>query len=192
VLTENPVWPYGYNYKYQHENAPLLFGSGTVWHLIFDRNHELHNTAKADRKHITTESCPGCLRCGLYDCQNTPGITIQRSTGIFRDEAFPQPVLGCHLVISGSFALAPESGDAAERLPRDFGDMGWQNMLQYDADGKDGTRFAFHKEGVTCFFRGEWNGGSDGEPEIPREDWYKVFVLCASSVSGDDNINADH
>jgi hypothetical protein len=124
--------------------------------------------------------------------EKTPGITIQRSTGIFRDEAFPQPVLGCHLAISGSFALAPESGDAAERLPRDFGDMGWQNMPRYDADGKDGTRFAFHKEGVTCFFQGEWNGGSDGEPEIPREDWYKVFVLCTSSVSGDNRINADN
>jgi hypothetical protein len=122
----------------------------------------------------------------------TPGVTTQRSTGIFRDEALRQPVLGCHLAISGSFALAPESGDAAERLRRDFGDMGWQNMPRYDADGKDGTRFAFHKEGVTCFFSGEWNGGSDGEPEIPREDWYKVFVLCTSSVSGDNRINADH
>ena len=56
-------------------------------------------------------------------------------------------------------------------------------MSEYDADGKDGTRFAFCREGVTCLFRGEWNGGSDGEPEIPGEDWYRVFVLCTSSVS---------
>ena len=120
------------------------------------------------------------------------GVTIQRSSGMFADEALREPVMWCHLAISGSFTRTQDSGDAAERLRRGFGDMGRQNMPQYDADGKDGTRFAFHKEGVTCFFRGEWNGGSDGEPEIRKEDWYKVFVLCTSSVSGDDSINAEH
>jgi hypothetical protein len=63
--------------------------------------------------------------------------------------------------------------------------MGWQTKSEYDADGKDGTRFAFYKEGVTCFFRGEWDGGSDGEPEISGEDWYRVFVLCTSSFPRD-------
>ena len=114
---------------------------------------------------------------------STPGVAIQRSIGMFDDEALREPVLGCHLVISGSFVQAQDSGDAAERLRCNFGDKGWQNMSEYDADGKDGTRFAFCKAGVTCLFRGEWNGGSDGEPEIPGEDWYRVFVLCTSSVS---------
>ena len=118
---------------------------------------------------------------------STPGVAIQRSSGIFGDEALREPVLGCHLAISGSFAQAQYSGDAVESLRRSFGDMGWQNMPEYDADGKDGTRFAFCKEGVTCFFRGEWDGGSDGEPEIPGEDWYRVFVLCTSSVPRETN-----
>jgi hypothetical protein len=48
------------------------------------------------------------------------------------------------------------------------------------------------KYGVTYFFRGEWNGGSDGELEIFEGDWYRVFVLCTSSVSGDNSINPDY
>jgi hypothetical protein len=114
--------------------------------------------------------------------EKTPDIEIQRSTGMFGDETLQMPSLGCHLAISGSFKQSQDSGDVAERLRRSFGDMGWQSMPEYDADGKDGTRFAFRKEGVTCFFRGEWDGGSDEEPEIPGGDWYKVFVLCTSSV----------
>ena len=55
-------------------------------------------------------------------------------------------------------------------------------MPAYSADGKDGTSFAFRKARVACLVRCEWNGGADGEPEIPAEDWYKVAVLCTSPV----------
>ena len=55
-------------------------------------------------------------------------------------------------------------------------------MASYSADGKDGTAFAFRKSAVACLVRGEWNGGADGEPPIPGEDWYKVAVLCTSPV----------
>src|SRR5690242_7397512 len=34
----------------------------------------------------------------------TPGVAIQRRTGTFRDETLRQPVFGCGLAISGSFA----------------------------------------------------------------------------------------
>ena len=112
----------------------------------------------------------------------TPGVSIRRSTGVFRDEALPQPVLGCRLAISGSFARAKVGGDAADRLREGFSARGWQEMTAYGADGKDGTAFAFRKAGVACLFRGEWNGGADDEPEIPRQDWYKVAVLCTSPV----------
>lgn len=99
----------------------------------------------------------------------TPGVSIRRSTGVFRDEALRQPVPGCRLAISGSFARAKGAGDAVERLREGFSARGWQEMTAYGADGKDGTAFAFRKAGVACLFRGEWNGGADDEPEIPRE-----------------------
>lgn len=119
---------------------------------------------------------------------STPGVSIKGSTGIYDDEVFEQPVLGCQQAISGSFAKAQDSANAVERLRRSFGDIGWESLPRYDADGKDGTRFAFHNKSVICVFRGEWDGGSDGESEThKKEDWYRVFVLCTSSVPREDN-----
>ena len=59
-------------------------------------------------------------------------------------------------------------------------------MGAYGADGKDGTSFAFRNAGVACLVRGEWNGGADGEPEIPAEDGYKVALFCTSPVFPED------
>lgn len=112
----------------------------------------------------------------------TPGVTIRRSTGMFSDEAIRQPVLGCRLQLSGSFARAGKAGSAADRLRHSLSALGWQEITEYAADGKDGTAFAFRKAAVACLVRGEWNGGADGVPEIPREDWYRVSVLCTSPV----------
>ena len=116
----------------------------------------------------------------------TPGVSIRRRTGTFSDETLPAPVFGCGLAISGSFARAKATGDAAVRLREIFSAQGWQEMPAYGADGKDGTSFAFRKAGVGCLVRGEWNGGADGEPEIPAEDWYKVAVVCTSPIFAED------
>jgi len=110
----------------------------------------------------------------------TPGVSIRRRTGTFRDETLREPVFGCGLAISGSFARAKASGDAASRLHQGFSARAWQEMLAYGADGTDGTSFAFRKAGVACLVRGTWNGGAAGEPEIPAQDWYKVAVVCTS------------
>lgn len=112
----------------------------------------------------------------------TTGVSIRRRTGTFRDETLPEPVFGCGLAISGSFDRARATGDAAVRLREGFSARGWQEMPAYGADGKDGTSFAFRKADVACLVRGQWNGGADGEPEIPPEDWYKVAVFCTSPV----------
>ena len=110
----------------------------------------------------------------------TPGVSIQRRTGTFRDETLREPVSGCGLAISGSFARAQATGDAALRLRQDFSARAWQEMPAYGADGTDGTSFAFRKAGVACLVRGTWDGGAADEPKIPAEDWYKVTVFCTS------------
>jgi hypothetical protein len=109
-----------------------------------------------------------------------PGASVKKRTGTFRDETLQRPVFGCGLAISGSFAKAANTGDAATRLRKNFEAQNWQEMPAYSADGKDGTSFSFRKAGVSCFVRGRWDGGADGEPEIPAEDWYKVTFFCAS------------
>ena len=109
-----------------------------------------------------------------------PGVSIQRRTGTFSDETLRGPVFGCGLAISGSFARAQATGDAALRLRQDFSARAWQEMPAYGADGTDGTSFAFRKAGVACLVRGTWDGGAADEPQIPAEDWYKVAMLCTS------------
>lgn len=111
-----------------------------------------------------------------------PGVSVKRRTGAFSDETLRRPVFGCGLSISGSFARAGKAGDAATRLHESFLARGWLEMLQYGADGKDGTSFAFRHAEVSCLARGKWDGGADGEPNIPPKDWYKVALFCASPV----------
>jgi len=111
-----------------------------------------------------------------------PGTSVKRRTGMFNDETLRQPVFGCGMAISGSFAKARNTGDAALRLRDSLPAQGWQEMPAYSADGKDGTSFAFRKAGVACLVRGTWNGGADGEPEIPPMDWYKVTFFCTSPI----------
>ena len=128
----------------------------------------------------TVSSEVGAACDGAYAiAAKTPGVSIQRRTGTFSDETLRESVFGCGLAISGSFAQAQTTGDAALRLRQDFTARGWQEMLAYSADGTDGTSFAFRKGGVACLVRGTWGGGA-AEPKIPAEDWYKVAVICTS------------
>lgn len=112
----------------------------------------------------------------------TPGVSIRRRTGTFRDETLQAPVFGCGLTISGSFARAKATDDAAERLRKGLSARAWEEMPAYGADGTDGTSFAFRKAGVACLVRGTWDGGAAGDPGIPAQDWYKVAVICTSPV----------
>ena len=55
----------------------------------------------------------------------TPGVSIRRSTGTFRDETLRMPIFGCGLALSGSFKRAEATGDAAIRLRDAFMAQGW-------------------------------------------------------------------
>jgi hypothetical protein len=114
--------------------------------------------------------------------RTTPGVSIRRSTGTFHDETLREPVFGCGLAISGSFKRAEKTGDAADRLRDAFMAQDWTEMPAYSADGTDGTSFAFRKGAVSCFVRGTWDGGADGEPPLPAGDWYKAAMFCTSPI----------
>jgi hypothetical protein len=112
----------------------------------------------------------------------TPGVKIARRVDTFRDDVSGQAFSGCRLLISGSFAKLSGTDDASLRLRSVFAASGWHGMPGYDADGKDGTAFALQKDDVTCLFRERWNGGTDGAPEEPGEDWYTVEVGCTNQI----------
>ena len=112
----------------------------------------------------------------------TPGVSVRRRVGTFRDETLREPVSGCGLAISGSFKRAERTGDAVERLRDALMGQDWTEMPAYGADGTDGTSFAFRKGAVSCLVRGTWDGGADGDPALPAEDWYKVAMFCTSPI----------
>lgn len=114
---------------------------------------------------------------------NTQGIKTKRSTGSFSDESFRAPIAGCRIEIDGSFKKAEKSGAAAENFREGLDRRGWTELPEFSADGHDGTSFAYRNNGVACFARGEWDGGSDDEPDIPPADPYKVTIICGNSAS---------
>ena len=111
----------------------------------------------------------------------TQGIKTRRSTGSFNDETFRAPVPGCRIEIDGSFKKAEKSGAAADNFRDALEKTGWTELGEFSADGHDGTSFAFRKNDVACFARGEWDGGSDDEPEVPPSDPYKVTIICGKA-----------
>jgi hypothetical protein len=140
-----------------------------------------HGTAGRAASQVTPEPSTQ-LACDLAHsiAGAEAGTSVQRSRGVFSHGALREPVRGCRLVIEGSFEESPPGEDAIGRLRDGFAAQGWQEMPAYSADGKDGTAFALRKNEVACLFRGSWDGGSDGEPPLPRERTYRVSVLCTS------------
>ena len=112
----------------------------------------------------------------------TAGVKTRRSNGSFSDETLRAPIPGCRIEIDGSFKKAEKTGAAADRLRDGLGAQGWRELAAFSADGHDGTSFAYRKDTVACFARGAWDGGADGEPEIPPLDPYKVTVICGKAV----------
>jgi hypothetical protein len=112
---------------------------------------------------------------------STPGLSVDRRDGSFHDEVFDRDFFGCVLDYSGTFSALTSDHDPSSRLHDVLGRKGWEEMLDHSADGPDGTRFAFRKGAVACFFEGRWDGGAAGDPDLPPQDWYKVFAGCTQA-----------
>lgn len=161
---------------------PRTFKAASVFVLLVVSNSWAHVTHQKQPTTPNTVSKAVRAACDATYAvaAKTPGVSARKRTGTFRDETLHEPVFACGLAISGSFARLKGTSDAAVRLREDFVARGWQEMAAYSADGKDGTSFAFRNAGVSCLVRGTWDGGADGEPEIPALDPYKITVFCSS------------
>lgn len=113
----------------------------------------------------------------------TGGVKTRRANGTFHDELFRAPIAGCRIQVSGSFKKAQKSGAAADNLHAQFMSRGWNELVEFSADGPDGTSFAFAKDTVACFGRGSWDGGDDSEPDAPTDDAYSFLVICGKAAS---------
>jgi hypothetical protein len=159
-------------------SIPDLALSVVLWMAVLTRSSATAGPASLTVPRIVQAGCDAALSAA----SRTPGVTIKRSVGPFRDEVSGTAFSGCRLLIVGSFAKLRGTDDASLRLRRELSASGWHEMPEYDADGKDGTAFALRKGEVTCLVRGQWNGGADGVPEEPGEDWYRVEVGCTNQI----------
>ena len=112
----------------------------------------------------------------------TPGIKERRRTGSFGDETLRAPIASCRIDIDGSMKQLGKADLPTDRLAQYFETQKWDQLPEFSADGHDGTSFAYRKNGAACLVRGQWDGGSDDEPDAPTADPYTVTVLCGHAV----------
>lgn len=113
----------------------------------------------------------------------TPGAKARRSNGSFRDEMITAPIDGCRVVIDGSMKALGTSPLPTDRLSAMLEKEGWVQLPEFSADGHDGTTFAYKRQQVACVVHGEWDGGSDDQPDAPVADPYRVTVVCGNAAA---------
>ena len=111
--------------------------------------------------------------------KDIPVINTKKSDGVFKDEIAGIDRSGCGISIEGSFKTLGDKQEPATYLHENLGQYGWEEILEYSADGPDGTSFAFTKGGIICIVTGEWDGGDDSDPNYVPSPLYKVNIKCA-------------
>jgi hypothetical protein len=114
---------------------------------------------------------------------NTPGTRMQRSNGSFREEMVTAPIDGCRVIIDGSMKALGKQRLPTDRLSDLLEKQGWIQLPEFSADGHDGTAFAYKRATAACVIRGEWDGGSDDDPDAPLADPYRVTVVCGNAAA---------
>ena len=132
---------------------------------------------------------PSTTACGL--CREidaivarTPGTLTETIQGTFRDEVAGCDRPGCLLLVSGSWSELGGQPGPVDLVRQTLMAEGWQQDLQYSADGPDGTLLRFSKADVLCIIRGRWDGGDASDSTYVPSDVYQVTVLCSHLDAG--------
>lgn len=113
----------------------------------------------------------------------TPGIKVRRSTGSFPLEMAKAPITGCQVDVEGSMKRLGQRSLPTDQLAAAFEAQAWTELPDFSADGHDGTIFAYAKGSAACVTSGEWDGGSDDEPDAVLADPYRVTVTCGNAAA---------
>ena len=71
--------------------------------------------------------------------------------------------------------------DLAEAL----GAIAWQRVLEYQADGPDGSVTGITVGSVLCIIRGQWDGGDDSDTTYVPAPGYDLDVSCFRRTADD-------
>ena len=115
-------------------------------------------------------------------------IPVQRVDGAYHGYWRDAEEHGCQIRGTGLFsALGSDLGPVGMLLD-DLQAQGWQPVLDYSADGPDGSVAGLSRNGVLCLVIGSWDGGDDAaladslpaEPESATDE-YEIRVECIAA-----------
>jgi hypothetical protein len=112
--------------------------------------------------------------------RRVPGAEVTRSDGTFDDPVGGRDRTGCRVTVKGTFGALRGEQRPEIRLAEALRERGLTYDHRYDADGPDGTSFAFRTDEVLCIVQGKWDGGDDTDPAYIPADTYDVFAGCTS------------
>lgn len=99
---------------------------------------------------------------------------INKLEGTFCEEISQKNVEGSLMIISWNKKKAGIKERPDFVINKLLTDKGWEQALDFAADGPDGTYFAFSKNDNWCFVRGQWN---------LETDLYQFTVICGKFSS---------
>lgn len=114
---------------------------------------------------------------------DTAGAKVTRQSELIREEMIAKPFPGCRIRIDGSRERLGDATMPTTVLDQFFEQHRWSQLTEFSADGHDGTVFGYARAKVGCLVRGEWDGGSDDQPDAPAADPYVVTVICGDRAS---------
>jgi len=111
-----------------------------------------------------------------------PGVKVERTDGPFPDRRTGKELDGAGLTVRGNFGALHGKPDPTAVAHQKLQEMGWQEDIEYSADGPDGTTFAMRKDGILCFVEGRWDGGDGSDPSHVPPDEYTVTIQCTGAT----------
>jgi hypothetical protein len=94
-----------------------------------------------------------------------------------------QPIAACQVRVwlphgmregQPPYSVSDDSVPAA--LQRSGGE--WHRLIQYDADGPDGSLSGYQRGQERCTVARSWDGGDDSDSTYVAEEWYRQELTC--------------
>ena len=98
---------------------------------------------------------PACASVAALISGDEAEVHVTRDT-VVQDPRGDTRWRGCRVALDMPRADVADSNAPDHRVRRGLAVLGWRELLNYAADGPNGTAFALRKEGVVCFIRASW------------------------------------
>jgi hypothetical protein len=114
--------------------------------------------------------------------ETVQGAFVTRGEEVFEDPIHRRTLLGCSVLLAGSFRELGDEPPVDVVLHDTLADEGWIEDYDYSLDGPDGSSFGFRRDGVLCLVEGRWDGGVLEDDDPPLSDRYEVTTRCGAGV----------